>query len=126
MANNPLIIGLTGSFGSGCSYIAELILAKNGFLCYSLSDVLKEMFKSETGKNPKEVPRRELQDYGDKKRAENEGDYFAQIIVEEIFKKYKDESTAKFAVEAPVTIFRVYCIWPGVSAIINFLLGVAK
>ena len=29
-------------------------------------------------------------------------------------------------VEAPVTMFRVYWICPGVSAIMNFRLGVAK
>ncbi len=33
---------------------------------------------------------------------------------------------AKLVVEAPVTILRVYCICPGVSAIINFRFGVAK
>ena len=33
---------------------------------------------------------------------------------------------AKLAVEAPVTILRVYWIWPGVSAIMNLRFGVAK
>ncbi len=30
------------------------------------------------------------------------------------------------AVEAPVTILRVYWMWPGVSAMMNLRLGVAK
>ena len=30
------------------------------------------------------------------------------------------------AVEAPVTMLRVYCTWPGVSAMMNLRLGVAK
>ena len=35
-------------------------------------------------------------------------------------------AAATFAVEAPVTIFRVYWICPGVSAIINLRFGVEK
>jgi hypothetical protein len=30
------------------------------------------------------------------------------------------------AVEAPVTMLRVYCSWPGVSAMMNLRFGVAK
>ncbi len=30
------------------------------------------------------------------------------------------------AVEAPVTMLRVYCSWPGVSAMMNLRRGVAK
>ena len=33
---------------------------------------------------------------------------------------------ARFAVEAPVAMLRVYCSWPGVSAMMNFRLGVEK
>ena len=33
---------------------------------------------------------------------------------------------ARSAVEAPVTMLRVYWMWPGVSAMMNFRLGVAK
>ena len=33
---------------------------------------------------------------------------------------------ARLAVEAPVAMLRVYCSWPGVSAMMNFRLGVAK
>ena len=32
----------------------------------------------------------------------------------------------RFAVEAPVTMLRVYWMWPGVSAMMNFRRGVAK
>ncbi len=31
--------------------------------------------------------------------------------------------TARFAVEAPVAMLRVYCSWPGVSAMMNFRRG---
>lgn len=33
---------------------------------------------------------------------------------------------ASSAVLAPVTMFRVYWMWPGVSAMMNFRFGVAK
>jgi hypothetical protein len=33
---------------------------------------------------------------------------------------------ARSAVEAPVTMFLVYWMWPGVSAMMNFRRGVAK
>ena len=35
-------------------------------------------------------------------------------------------ASPRSAVEAPVTMLRVYCTWPGVSAMMNFRLGVAK
>jgi hypothetical protein len=34
--------------------------------------------------------------------------------------------TARSAVEAPVTMLRVYCTWPGVSAMMNVRRPVAK
>lgn len=56
--NNPHIIGLTGSFGSGCTYIAEKVLSSKGYEHLSLSkDVLRPMFQEETGYN--EVPAHE-------------------------------------------------------------------
>ena len=33
---------------------------------------------------------------------------------------------AQSAVEAPVTMFRVYCTWPGQSAMMNLRAGVSK
>ena len=35
-------------------------------------------------------------------------------------------STATSLFDAPVTMFRVYCSWPGASAMMNFRFGVAK
>ena len=34
--------------------------------------------------------------------------------------------TARSAVDAPVTMLRVYCTWPGVSAMMNVRRAVAK
>ena len=33
---------------------------------------------------------------------------------------------ARLAVDAPVAMFRVYCSWPGVSAMMNLRRGVEK
>ena len=38
----------------------------------------------------------------------------------------RPSSTPQSAVEAPVTILRVYCSWPGVSATMNFRRSVVK
>ena len=83
---NPLIIGLTGSFGSGCSYVAENILRdKGGFALLSLSkDVLRPLFKEVTGKDPDKSPRRELQDFGDKIRQEKGLGYLALEAIKKI------------------------------------------
>lgn len=83
---NPLIIGVAGSFGSGCSYIAENILRdKEEYNFLSLSkDILRPLFQKETGKDPNHVPRRELQDFGDKIRKERDFDYLAQEAVKKI------------------------------------------
>ena len=35
-------------------------------------------------------------------------------------------TTARSAVDAPVTMLRVYWMWPGVSAMMNLRRGVAK
>jgi hypothetical protein len=37
-----------------------------------------------------------------------------------------DQDDGESAVEAPVTMLRVYCSWPGVSATMNLRLSVEK
>jgi len=74
---NPIVIGLTGSFGSGCTeFIGKKILHdKMKFQLFSLSDVLREMyFKERRKKNPS---RAELQKFGNEKR-EGGTDFFAK------------------------------------------------
>jgi deoxycytidylate deaminase/dephospho-CoA kinase len=93
--NSPHIIGLAGSFGSGCSYIAKHILKDGqGYNFLSLSeDVLKPLFNEVTGKDPDRSPRRELQEFGDQIRKEKGHGYFA----EEIKKRISKEGQAKNA-----------------------------
>ena len=44
-----LIVGLTGAFGSGTTFLADNFFAKMGFTKYSLSEVLKAKYAEETG-----------------------------------------------------------------------------
>ena len=76
--NNPLIVGLAGSFGSGCSYVAGEILKKIGFECVSLSDILKKKYKEETKLDPETAKRSQLQKYGDAVRKKCGADFFAK------------------------------------------------
>ena len=64
-----LIIGLTGAFGSGTSFLAENFFAKRGVKKYSLSQQLKEKFEEKYGQHYES--RHELQDYGNELRKED-------------------------------------------------------
>jgi len=96
---SPHIIGLTGSFGSGCSYVAREILSKldaqyryggpntvehPAYRTLSLSDVLREQFKQQTGQDPEKCQRKGLQDFGDKVRLDKGHHYFAEQVISEI------------------------------------------
>jgi len=84
------VIGLTGSFGSGCSTLRES-LVKLGFEPFSLSKYVKEAWNLKTGKPIDKAPRKELQDVGDKLREDNhETHYLAKIALNEAEGKPKD------------------------------------
>lgn len=70
------IIGTVGPFGSGCSYIANLIKEKHQFKYISLSEILRKMYDEEYGNGAN--LRKELQDFGDKIRREKGCDYLAK------------------------------------------------
>ncbi|MGB2986947.1 MAG: deaminase [Phycisphaerae bacterium] len=96
---NPLIIGLTGSFGSGCTYLADEILTKldrdskytgpdapeqPAYRKLSLSDALRQMFHEQNGEDAKKPHREALQNFGDEMRAKHGAKYFAEQIISEI------------------------------------------
>ncbi|HLA84477.1 MAG TPA: deaminase [Thermoguttaceae bacterium] len=82
---NPPIIGLTGSFGSGCSYIARHILSGLGYQSRSLSEQLKKEYCTAKGTDDlAKVPRKAMQDYGDELRSTNGGEYLARKVIETI------------------------------------------
>ncbi len=98
--NNPHIIGLTGSFGSGCSYIAQEILGKRGYRVTSLSDELKTIYQEKTGKISLDCTKAELQNFGDELREEHGTNYLAKRICDRIEEEYKNDNTIRWAVDS--------------------------
>lgn len=76
-----VIIGMTGPFGSGCSYIAKEILVKKGYKYISLSAILKKEYGED-----KTPTRTELQDFGNELREKQDADILAKKAYEEIVK----------------------------------------
>ena len=70
-----LIVGLTGAFGSGTSYIAKKFFKEKGYVKLSLADSLKEEYNKHLKDSGKEIPedisRKDLQDYGNFLRADD-------------------------------------------------------
>ena len=89
-STNPTIIGLTGSLGSGKSIVADF-LKENGFAKLTLSNILR----NELTRNNLPESRKNLQDVGNKLRAEHGNHILAEtaynkIITEKINKAIID------------------------------------
>jgi hypothetical protein len=98
--NNPHIIGLTGSFGSGCTYIAEKVLSPKGYEHLSLSkDVLRPLFQKETGNNPDNSSRHSLQEFGDQLRDKEGPTCLAKKAIDKI-KDVKDYEKKKWVIDS--------------------------
>lgn len=83
LPGDTVILGFTGSIGSGCTYIAEG-LAKQyaGFKYYSLSDILRTEFKKA---NPSLAVSIEiLQDFGNKLRTESRDGILVEKLISDI------------------------------------------
>jgi deoxycytidylate deaminase/dephospho-CoA kinase len=99
-SNNPHIIGLTGSFGSGCTYIAENVLSPRGYANLSLSkDVLRPLFQKKTGSNSDGSSRHNLQEFGDQVR-ESEGPAFLAKSAIEKIEATKDCEETKWVIDS--------------------------
>jgi len=74
-----LVIGLTGSFGSGCSTVASILEQSFGFRRFSMSAPIRE----EWTRRSTEPPRREdLQRLGNELRQTHGSDYLAKVLDE--------------------------------------------
>ncbi len=93
------IIGLTGSIGSGCSYVAEEILKPLGYEFASLSKKLKEEYSPPTGTDQSGL-RRAYQNFGDKQRKEEGHNYFARLVCEEIKAATEENGSQKWIVDS--------------------------
>ncbi len=95
MDNDTIIIGLTGPFGSGCTYVAHEFIEKFGYEYLCLSDVLREEF-NKNGESDVSI-RNNLQEFGDELREKNGADYLAKCIAEKINSK---PTTKKWIVDS--------------------------
>lgn len=78
-----LTVGLTGSFGSGCSTLKESLM-KLGFESFSLSRYVKETWAKKTGNPIQKASRKELQDIGDDfRRTHSKTYHLAELAVVE-------------------------------------------
>ncbi len=114
---NPIVIGLTGSFGSGCTYIANNILdKKKGYRVLSLSaDVLKDLFEKKTKKEWSQAHRSDKQAFGDEIRKNSGSGYLAEQAIEIIEKPQSGttETDAKWVIDSirnpdEIRILRAY------------------
>ncbi|KKK51026.1 hypothetical protein LCGC14_3119090, partial [marine sediment metagenome] len=99
VAVDAQIIGLTGSIGSGCSYVAKEILKPLGYEFASLSKKLKEEYSPPTGTDQSGL-RRAYQDFGDKRRKEEGNNYFARLVCDEIKAATEENGSQKWIVDS--------------------------
>lgn len=85
-----IVLGLTGSFGSGCTYIAEEFIIQRGYEYISLAECLRISYKEETGSECN-LTRQEMQDYGTWTRENKGSDYLANKVIELIQASGKDK-----------------------------------
>ncbi len=80
MEDNPLILGVTGSFGSGCSTLANALKNQHGYKIVRLTDKIKETFKQKHPEGSYDLTKRRtlLQDIGNNLRKENGLEYLAK------------------------------------------------
>lgn len=79
MENRTIVLGLTGSFGSGCTFIAENFLVQKNFKYISLSNELRSACQ-DAGleyEDESQGGRTKLQDNGNKLRLEKGSDFLA-------------------------------------------------
>jgi deoxycytidylate deaminase len=77
--DQPIIIGLTGSFGSGCGILQDVLEKKFKFKGFKLSEEVRQEAKK---RGKKEKDRRVLQDIGDDLRKNNGYGYLAEKALE--------------------------------------------
>ena len=98
-STNPHIIGLTGSFGSGCTYVAKNLLANLGYRRISLSDLRRQERASKTG-HGNGVPREGLQAFGDELRQSRGPDYLAKLAHEAIAQQSQSDASERWVIDS--------------------------
>lgn len=93
MSLNPgvIILGFTGSIGSGCTFISEMIpkVSANEYKYFKLSDIIREILKDEGIENPTV---QQLQDRGDDLRLA----YHKNFLVEKLLTRLRDDDSNSY------------------------------
>ncbi len=99
IADDALVIGISGSFGSGCSTLSESLKDK-GFERVSLSDFVREEWLNKNpGKQITDANRGELQDTGNELRKVNGNTYLASKALAQIAEK-QENTTNKVVIDS--------------------------
>ena len=78
---DAFLLGLTGSFGSGCTTLGKA-LKESSFRYYSLSKLVREKWEElHPERSSEDAPREELQTIGNDLRKENGNDYLAKATL---------------------------------------------
>ena len=96
-----IIIGLTGAFGSGTSFLTDYFFVNKGYLKCSLSKVLKDRYLEEYGKPFKN--RHELQEYGNNLR-ETDCAILAKIVDDGFIAHHTDSNIVIDSIRNPAEI----------------------
>lgn len=92
------IIGLTGAFGSGTTFLAQNFFEKMDFDRCSLSDLLRKEYRENNKiQDDQPIDRSVLQDFGNEVRKTNAA-YLAEKLDEQIISKA--ESSTNFVIES--------------------------
>ena len=78
LADNCIVVGLTGAFGSGCTTAARFLRDELGFTAVKMSDMIRRHLG-----NP-DASRKELQRAGDELRDEHGPDYLIKLVMESV------------------------------------------
>lgn len=81
ISKGKVVIGLTGSFGSGCGVVSDYLVKKYGFRKLSLTKRIKDEAKQRRILHPN---RRDMQNIGDKIRQKYKSDFLASEVINEI------------------------------------------
>ncbi len=96
--NTSLVIGLTGTFGSGCSEIRRMLRDRHGFEGF----ILSELIFDEVQRQGKEDPtRKELQDIGNQLRIEHGSGYLAAQAIERAEERAKKKELVFDSIRHP-------------------------
>ena len=87
------IIGLTGAFGSGSSFLAEHFFEKDGFMRCSLSDALRIKYREKYGED--DAKRETLQAFGNELRETDPA-----ILSKEVDKVIKENKGSDIVIES--------------------------